>query len=674
MPQLPLVPHFRPTHSLRVAAGLALALAAAGPVLAQGTPVQPAAPVPAKPEPAPPPPPPKPGQSAAMPDGPAFDVTSFVLRYPTDQPDRPQLEEFANLEVPLGFVDGVFVAPREGAQPVTITVEDLTSPQRGGRKFSVSAINSIGASLVKELNARGVIGVLVVPAPDQIDPDTLADLRGAGNTTLTMDVWTRAVSQIRTLGAGERWSKPEAKGDKPSVQSRTNNKVHDRIRDNSPLQPGPDGQAGDLLRKDSLDDYLYRLNRRPGRRVDAAIAAGDIPGEVVLDYIVTENIPWTVYFQLSNTGTQETNEWLERFGLVHNQLMNRDDTLTIDVTTAGFTDTNGIVGSYDAPLGGSDKLRYKVYGTYSNFNASDVGLAGEDFTGANWTAGAEISYNVWQRRFAFLDLYVGARWDNEEANNEVVDVTGDTNFLIPYIGARFDRINDKSSLIADVRLEANLPDIADTSETEANELGRYPVDINWTVLKGEISSSFYLEPLIHGAEWSNPDAPYRKTTLAHEIALSLRGQYSFGSRLIPTQEITAGGLYSVRGYQQSIVAGDNGVIASAEYRYHLPRARAVTDPTTTPFMGKPFRWAPDQRYGRPDWDLIFKGFVDAGYIGYADQTSIEETETLLSTGLGIELSFMRNFNVRVDWGIVLHDAGPDKTGDSRVNFVGTILY
>ena len=41
-----------------------------------------------------------------------------------------------------------------------------------------------------------------------------------------------------------------------------------------------------------------------------------------------------------------------------------------------------------------------------------------------------------------------------------------------------------------------------------------------------------------------------------EVALSVRGQYSFDDRLIPQNEDVAGGLYSVRGYEESETAGD----------------------------------------------------------------------------------------------------------------------
>ncbi len=656
----------QPVVHLTLAAMLALA---AGSAQAQNnTPLQ--QPPVRKPAPPAPPPPSKPAEEEPARDGPVYDITSFLFRYATDHPDRPPVEDFLRLEVTLSEANGVLSAPGGVGQQMTVKLEELASNSRGARKFSVSAINAIGAVIVKDLNARGLIGVLVSPDPTQIDPQTLHDLRPAANRSLTLDIWTRTVKQVRTLGQGERWARPTAPKDLPSEETRINSKYHERIRDNSPLQPGPDGQPGDLLRKDVLDDYLFRLNRHAGRRVDAAVAASDSPGDVVLDYIVTENRPWTVYFQLSNTGTEQTNNWRERLGFTHNQLLNKDDTLSIDFITASLDTANAVTVNYDSPFGTSEVIHYKLFGSASEYTASDVGFADEKFKGDSWNFGAELSADVWQRHQSFIDVFAGIRYEHEKVNNEVVQVKGQTAFFIPYLGARFERGTEKASTNAEIRLEHNFGAVA-TDEDQLNNLGRLFVDRDWTAFKWDASTAFFLEPLLH-SDWANPNAPYKHTTLAHEVALSLRGQWAFGHRLIPQEESTVGGLYSVRGYDESAVAGDNAVIFSAEYRYHVPRAMAVRDPGT--LMGKPFRWAPDQRYGRPDWDLVLKGFTDMGRATNSDIQSFEKDSTLWSVGVGAELLYQRNVSVRMDWGLALHDAANTQSGDSRLHLVATFLY
>ncbi|MEX2217759.1 MAG: ShlB/FhaC/HecB family hemolysin secretion/activation protein [Phycisphaerales bacterium] len=617
------------------------------------------------------PPPPPPAVAPAQPehdDGPSYQVSSFNFRYPQEHPDRPPMEDLLWLPVTLGQDGEVYVAPRAGVPSVTLPIKDLTAAQRARRRFSVSALNAIGQVIVAELNSRGIIGVLVAPDPEQIDPQTLEDLRPPTERTLTVDIWIRTIRELRTLGAGARWTQPGASGTAPGVETRINHPLHDRVRAGSPLQPGH------MLRKDLLDDFLFRLDRQPGRRVDAAISATDTPGEVYLDYIITENRPWTVYFQLSNTGTKQTEEWRERFGFIHTQLTGHDDVLSIDYITAGFTDANAVLGSYEIPVGSARDVRLRAYGTYSNFKASDVGFADERFEGDSWSLGAEASVNLFQFSQSFVDVFAGARYQHIRVENQVVSIEGETAFFIPYIGLRYDRSTEKAASAAEVRVETNLADVG-TDEDEAQELGRLFVDEEWTVLKWSASHSFYLEPLLFKGAQTRADSPHWQTALAHELAFSIRGQHAFGNRLIPQEEETIGGLYTVRGYPESIVAGDNSVVVSAEYRFHLPRTFAIQeDPTQTPLFGQPFRVSPDQRYGRPDWDLIFRGFVDAGRVTQSDRQAFEENNTLVGAGVGVEFLFKRNLNLRVDWGFALRDARDTDAGESRVHFVGTILY
>jgi hemolysin activation/secretion protein len=641
---------------------LAAVAGSALPALGQETPVQPPpGPQPQRPEPSPPPPPAgEPQAPAPVGQGPVFDISSFIFRYATNNPDQPPIEQLMPLEVTFGVRDGVLVAQEEGLPTVTMTLGDLTSPQRARRAFSASAINAIAARIVEALNRAGVIGVLVTPDAAQVDPQTLQDLRPPDLRTLTLNIWTRTISGVRTLGAGERWSAPRARQDRPSQETRINHRVHTRIRENSPLQPGSEGVSGDVLQREALDDYLYRLNRHPGRRVDAAISAGETPGDVVLDYIVTENKPWTVYFQLSNTGTEETSEWRERFGFVHYQLTNRDDIFSIDYITASFDDTNAVLASYDAPFGPSERLRYRVYGSWSQFTASDVGFEGENFSGDSWSVGAELTANVWQSGPSFIDLFGGARWENVGIENEAVALEGEADFLVPYIGARFERDRGVSNTLAEARLEFGL---GQSDDDEVERLGRVDPDEDWTVFKWRASHSFYVDRFIRGRQ---------SNLLSHELALSVSGQHAFGNRLIPQEQEVIGGLYTVRGYEEALVAGDNVFVASAEYRYHWPRARAPRAPGR--LGNRPFRWAPSEAGGRPDWDLILKGFVDAGRAQNNDRLSFEENETLLGAGIGAELQLLRNFNVRVDWGFALKEARDVDTGDNRLHFVLTLLY
>lgn len=42
--------------------------------------------------------------------------------------------------------------------------------------------------------------------------------------------------------------------------------------------------------------------------------------------------------------------------------------------------------------------------------------------------------------------------------------------------------------------------------------------------------------------------------------------------------------------------------------------------------------------------------------------------------MGLELQLKRYFNVRVDWGIALHDADEVEAGDNRFHIAATFMY
>ena len=93
-------------------------------------------------------------------------------------------------------------------------------------------------------------------------------------------------------------------------------------------------------------------------------------------------------------------------------------------------------------------------------------------------------------------------------------------------------------------------------------------------------------------------------------------------------------------------------------------------------FGEPFRTSPQYVYGHPDWDLILKGFVDIGHSIISEPFSFEDDETLIGAGIGVELLYRRNLNVRLDWGFALDDleAGDVNSGSNRLHLVATILF
>jgi hemolysin activation/secretion protein len=597
-------------------------------------------------------------------EGPVYAVGSIALQYADTHPVHPPLEELNRVTFALGQAGDGFVGPRNGGNNVWFTLPEIV--QGPTLRIYGSGLREIDEQIVRELNARGVIGVFVAPHEDDIDAATGRDLRDPGQSELRLVIYTGRVEGLRTFASGRRVAE----------EARVNDTRHGGIREHSPMQPvGAGGRSqGDLIRKDQLDEYIAYLNRHPGRRVDVAVTPGREPGAVYLDYMIAEDKPWVFYSQVSNTGTDRTTDSRQRFGFSHYQLTGRDDILQLDYVTGEFDQVNAYTASYEAPFPYLERARWRIHGARSEYEASATGTSDDAFQGDVWKLGAGLTANVYQRGDLFIDVGGGFRWMNVEADD--LGIRGEEPFFIPHLEASLDRVRDADRLFITLHLERNVSAIAGTSSDEEDLFrlgGRADIDEDFTLLRWSADYSVYLEPLLNPRGWHNPRTP-SSSTLAHELLLSTRGQYAFGTRLIPQVENSLGGLWSVRGYPQSLYSSDNAVIFTTEYRYHWPRTLTIEPvPRQLPLIG-PFRMAPQRVYGRPDWDLVLAGFFDLARGSYSDSVPGELDETFSSVGVGIELRLLRNMWLRLDYGVALQDVRDVESGDDETHFSATFRY
>jgi hemolysin activation/secretion protein len=248
------------------------------------------------------------------------------------------------------------------------------------------------------------------------------------------------------------------------------------------------------------------------------------------------------------------------------------------------------------------------------------------------------------------------------------------------IGIHADRINQISALGIDVAVQGSVNGVR---EGELDGLGRDSADARYAIIDFNLGYSTFLEPLLRPAAVRDPSTEF-SSTLAHELAIGFRGQYAFDYRLVPQASQTLGGLYSVRGYDQSVAVGDTILVGSFEYRFHFPRALPIVrEPLRIPYLGD-FRAAPQQPYGRPDWDFTIRTFLDVGRAIRNDQSATnagvnEFDQTLVGAGVGAELLIKSNFRARIDWATALKGtqgaiANPVHLWDNEVYVLFSILY
>lgn len=133
------------------------------------------------------------------------------------------------------------------------------------------------------------------------------------------------------------------------------------------------------------------------------------------------------------------------------------------------------------------------------------------------------------------------------------------------------------------------------------------------------------------ASWVHAFAP--------DTLLALRGQLQLSDRrLVPVEQLSLGGIDTVRGYRASTLLSDNGLLASLEA--YLPILRI------------------------PKWQGVLQvvPFFDIGR-GWNRGDAQPTPNLLMSAGLGLQWKLGDNFRARVDWGIPLVNSQTD-TGRS----------
>lgn len=556
--------------------------------------------------------------------------------------DLPKLHELSEIELHYKIEGNLVSFDKDIA---TTRLKDIFL--KGSKKLSRPAIKHLTEKTVQFFNDKGIAGVFAIPSPDHIN-NKGKDLRKDEN--LKILIWLSLVKNVKTKSLGDKLE--------------LDNDFHQRVKFGSPVSP----ENGGIIDKTALEEYVFRLNRHPSRRVDVSLSSADQEGGVELEYLVSELKTWRAYLQTSNTGNDATNELRSRLGFVDYQFTGHDDILTLDYIRAGFdsnSPSSSYLFSYELPVY-KDFLRLKSYASYHEYNASDIGFFSSEFKGESWNAGLELTANVYQYNDWFLDLFVGARYEDISTEDVLLESEAHEKFLVAYTGLSLERSSFTTSTSMRLNFEWSEPSAFATSSDRLAELGRVNPDLNWQVFKYNLHHSFFIEPLL----WGNLK---NKTSPAHELVFNLSGQHSSKNRLIPQLQMTAGGLYNVRGYSESEIIGDNALLFSVEYRMHLSR-----------LIGKNSGNNPNGRtdfFNKIESDLIWKVFYDYGRTTVSQADIGELTpQQVESLGMGLEWRFMDHFIGKIDWAYAMQDvAGADELdltnkGDTRVHFSLTYLF
>lgn len=401
-------------------------------------------------------------------------------------------------------------------------------------------------------------------------------------------------------------------------------------------------QRGEVIHESDLTEDLNWINKHPNRQVDLVFSPGSGYGEtdVILRNETTKDL--IGYLSLENSGTSALGEARGIFGL-----------------------------SWTGPLFlGMDSILSYQFTTNIDGESSLYGHSG-----------VFASYLPWRHQITLLGAYVdteaeflqnGAVFENGGENKQI---SGRYGIPLPNIGTLSHELelgmDFKSSNSA---LAFNQAQVFDTT----SEIVQYSLGYN--IVSRDDTGIWRLDSEVVGSPGDNTNKntdavfatqragatanyTYGLVTLERDQRLPegwtaygrVQGQAS-NANLLASETLGAGGYDSVRGWEQRIVRGDSGVVASAELR------TPIFYPST--FMG--FRNVEDGAYG-----LVF---YDYGSLSSHDPLPGELDTELGSVGLGFRYQRDNWFSLRVDYGFQVTEEGFDDGNQGRWHVGATATF
>ena len=116
------------------------------------------------------------------------------------------------------------------------------------------------------------------------------------------------------------------------------------------------------------------------------------------------------------------------------------------------------------------------------------------------------------------------------------------------------------------------------------------------------------------------------------------------------------------------------VMASTEYRLHIPQLFRPNPKSKRKLFKKDFRWAPAEPKGRADWDLILRAFFDVGKTTNNQRVKGERNFLVEGAGCGVDFVLWSNLVLKYDFGVALKSAGGTKHGHRQHYFSTVLMY
>ena len=487
-------------------------------------------------------------------------------------------------------------------------------------EVSTRTIQGFTQYIVSAYGKRNYAGIYV-----SVPPEALVDGTKLRDEILLIDILEAPLSSIST-----NYFNPD------------NERVEKGYLKSSALMKWSPAQTGEVGNQKKLDDFVNLLNLNPDRYISAVVSQGEEEQTLALGYNIYEANPWHYFLQADNAGTDDR-QWTPRVGILNTNLTGIDDRFTVFYQAPwekGIEDRYSVYGNYDLPIMGP-KLRLELYSGYSQFDVDGGG--GIDFLGHGSLYGGKLRYNAFQDQGWFFDLTTSLGHEKSRVTSSIFNSILGSEVSMDLWGIGFDlyRRDDMSSTSVTVDRIQSVGGSSQRKFWDTATLtgARTNSDRDFTIYTTSANHSRYLD-----------------ADKINRLSGSLRWLVP-NERLVPAKMTTFGGMYSVRGYKESRIVADGGVLASVQYEYDLVRHDQAKDTSKIGLEDKPWlnKLAP-------------LAFFDYGRAKVKSRVVGEQgSQDLYSVGVGTLVEIGDNFSGALYYGYPLESTTTTDEGDGRIN-------
>ena len=390
-------------------------------------------------------------------------------------------------------------------------------------------------------------------------------------------------------------------------------------------QTAPSLAEGKVTNTTEVQNDIVALNRQADLKVTPRLKAGQVPGTVDVDLEVEDKLPLHANIEINNQYNQKT-EPLRVVGSVsYDNLWQEGHSISLSYQVAPqrTSDAQAYSGSYSWPV---ERTPFTIlaYGVKSD---SDVAaLAGTDVVGRGTIFGFRGIVNLPGRDNFYHSFTAGI--DRKNLTQNVITAGLPANSTVLYYPASlaYSATWQESDLVTKVggSIDFALPVGSGSAKLDLQRFGALR---QYIYAKFDVS---HQQPLASG----------------YSVYGRIQAQVT-NDPLLSSEQMSAGGANSIRGYLEAERLGDYGVSGTIEFR--------------TPSFGKAVSPSVD------DWHFL--AFLDGGALWLQQPLPGEKSSfTLGSAGIGTRFSAFESLNGAADIAVAAVDGAVTKMGATRVHF------